>query len=201
METFAECPGGLVAMCLSNDDVFDNASEYAKRRHRNILRQDSPGFGTDGWIWKTSLPSAVKAFYRHSVFRTELACYQRLKSCGVNQIHGLDVPILEGHDEELQVIETTFVKAPYLLDFGKATLDDPPAYYRDPMDIARFHSQWKSEFGDRWPNVSAALYTLRTQCGIYYLDPRPPNINFGESDDGDEWTKEPLTDYGDDDWE
>ena len=182
-------------MFPNSNEAFVNAYNYAKGRHRNFLRQDSPGHGMEGWVWKTSIPSAIKAFYRLADFKTELACYERLKEHGVNEIHGLNVPVLEDYDEGLMVIEITFVQPPYLLDFGKATLDSPPPYLRDPEDRRRFESQWRAEFGDRWPDVNAVLNTLATKYGIYYLDPRCQNICFGDDDDNDYWLKEPPLDY------
>lgn len=149
----------------------------------------------EGKVWKTDVHSVIKAFYQPDRFQTELSCYERLKSQGVTQIHGLEVPILEHSDASLSVIEMTFVQPPFLLDFGKATLDEPPAYLRDAGDLKRFQAQWKSEFGERWPDVNAILYTLETQYGIYYLDPRPQNINFGDDPDNDDWLKEPGIDY------
>jgi hypothetical protein len=89
------------------------------------------------------------------------------------------------------------VQPPYLLDFGKAALNRPPDYLQDPKDLRRFQSQWNSEFGDRWPEVNAILYTLQSKFGIYYLDPRPQNICFDDPEsETDDWLKEPPIDYG-----
>lgn len=183
-------------MPINDDELFENASIYAKRRHRNISRQDSPGHGMEGKVWKTASHSVIKAFYRQSNFQTELSCYLRLQEYGVNRIHGLEVPMLEDFDAELLVIEMTFVRAPYLLDFGKATLDHPPDYLRDELDQRRFDSIGASEFGDKWPQVNALLYTLKNRYGIYYLDPRPQNICLDEPTSEDEnWMREPPLDY------
>lgn len=183
-------------MLINDDELFENAYNYAKGRHREILRQDSPGHGMEGRVWKTAAHSVIKAFYRRENFEIELACYQRLLEHAVNRIHGLEVPMLEDFDAGLRVIEMTFVRPPYLLDFGKASLDRPPDYLRDERDQRRFDSQGKSEFGDKWPEVNAILYTLKTSYGIYYLDPRPQNICFDEPDfDDDHWMQEPPIDY------
>ncbi|WP_148075437.1 hypothetical protein [Bythopirellula goksoeyrii] len=106
------------------------------------------------------------------------------------------MPVLEGHDVYLRVIEMTFVRPPYLLDFGKATLDHPPSYLCDEQDKRRFESLGRSEFGDQWPQVNAVLFTLKSSYGIYYLDPRPQNICLGLPDsENDDWMKEPPIDY------
>lgn len=182
-------------MAMNNDEVFENAISYAKRRQRKILRQDSPGHGMEGVVWKTSNHSVIKAFYRLEDYKTELSCYERLLEGNVNSIHGLEVPVLEDFEEITRTIEITFVQPPYILDFGKASLDHPPSYLLDPQDLRRFQSQWKSEFGDRWPEVNAILYTLQSRFGIYYLDPRPQNICFADPDEDDDWQKEPPIDY------
>lgn len=150
----------------------------------------------EGVVWKTSNHSVIKAFYRLKDYQTELSCYKRLLKHGVNMIHGLEVPMLEDHQESFRVVEMTFVQPPFILDFGKASLDQPPDYLLDPQDLNRFQSQWKAEFGDRWPDVNAILYTLKSKYGIYYLDPKPQNICFGDSEaEGDDWLKEPPLDY------
>ena len=183
-------------MISDEERIFQNACNYGKRRNKEIMRQGSPGHGMEGRVWKTTSHSVLKAFYRHESYKTELSCYERLLEHKVNSIHNLEVPVLEGFEHSLQVIEITFVQPPYLLDFGKATLDDPPEYLRDPQDLHRFQSQWKAEFGNRWPDVNALLYTLETKYGIFYLDPRPQNICFNDpEDDMDDWMKEPPIDY------
>lgn len=184
-------------MLLNEREIKTNGYRDAKSRRRNILRQDSPGDGTDGHVWKTSIHSAIKAFYRQENFNCELQCYKRLRQHGVNEIFGLNVPVLEDYDAELRVIEMTFVQAPYLLDFGKATVDAPPSHLLDPRDARRFEAEWRSEFGSRFPEVNAVLYVLQSKYGIYYLDPKPANIKLdaeGDEDD-DDWMKEPPIDY------
>lgn len=184
-------------MDFDDEQVYQNALAYAKHKQQKVLRQDSLGHGTEGWVWKISVPSAVKAFYRHDRYETELSCYRRLLEHRVDTIHGLNVPVLEGFDDHLRVIEISFVQPPYLLDFGKACLDEPPRYFQDEKQLAIFRAQWQAEFGTRWPDVNAVLYTLQEKYGIYYLDPRPANINFGDHDEDDDWLKEPTIDYTD----
>jgi hypothetical protein len=86
------------------------------------------------------------------------------------------IPYLEGHDSALQVIEMTFVRPPYFLDFGKVRLDRPPEYFYDPQLIANTMHEWRDKFGDRWKEVASALEYLKREFGIYYMDPRPGNI-------------------------
>ena len=54
--------------------------------------------------------------------------YQRLAEKKVRSINGLAVPGLMGYDVELLAIEMEVVHPPYLLDFGKAYIDEPSPY-------------------------------------------------------------------------
>jgi len=82
-----------------------------------------------------------------------------------------------GHDDDLLVVEMLVVTPPFLLDFAKAHLDSSPEF---PAETMR---EWEGEgmenFGDRWPDVKAVLWSLR-QLGIYYFDAKPGNIHFGD---------------------
>ncbi|WP_442483938.1 hypothetical protein [Aeoliella sp. SH292] len=183
-------------MLPNEREVRANAYTYAKRRGRRIRRQDKAGDGTDGYVWKTSKHSAIKAFYRQENFENELRCYKRLALHEVNQICGLNVPVLEEYDLDTRVIEVTFVQAPYLLDFGKASLDAPPSYLADEQDLKRYQSQWRTEFGSRWMEVNAVLHFLQIKYGIYYVDPKVGNIRLdAEEEDNDDWLREPEVDY------
>lgn len=166
--------------------LYENAREYAKSRYLKVLRQYRLGHGSDGSVWRSSRPSAIKAFYLQGTFDTELECYRRLKDAEVTTINGLNVPVLEGHDEELKVIEISVVEPPYFLDFGKVYLDRPPPYFYDPQKMSNARDQWRELFGKRWPEVCSALFQLRSRFGIHYVDPRPGNINFGDEDETDE---------------
>lgn len=154
-------------MLVDDNVLFQNATEYAKSIRRQVLRQDRLGHGSDGSVWKTSVPSAVKAFYRQENYEVELECYNRLKANGVEKINGLNVPVLEGFSHALKVIEITFVQPPFFLDFGKVRLDRPPSDFYDKQKLANAQSTWRDLFGPRWPDVNAVLYILRKSFGIH----------------------------------
>ncbi len=118
-------------------------------------------------MWKTSVPSAVKAFDRQETYEVELECYNRLKANGVEKINGLNVPVLEGFNHSSKVIEITFVQPPFFLDFGKVRLDRPPSDFYDKQKLANAQSTWRDLFGSRWPDVNAARYILRKNYGIH----------------------------------
>jgi hypothetical protein len=183
---------------LSDDQLFERAVEYCKSRNIRILRQDCLGYGSDGTVWRSSLPTAVKVLHRPEVFAIELECYERLKRAGVNKINGLNVPMLEGSSQALQVIEIQLVKPPYLLDFGKARIDGDLRRMYDRQLMNNAKHEWRERFPKRWQQVAGVLAVLRKQFGIHYLDPKLGNISFGDEDDDDEdWDKEPTINYDD----
>lgn len=108
---------------------------------------------------------------------------------------GWNVPVLGDWDDSRMVVEMSFVQPPYFLDFGKVWIDQPPADFYDSQKLANAQAIWRDLFGERWPDVSLALWILRTKYGIHYVDPRPGNIDFGDEDDGD-WEREPEIDMG-----
>jgi len=160
--------------------LLDRARAYA--HSRGILLQEEPrlGHGSDGSVWKTSRNSAVKAVANQPNYANELECYRRLRDAAVSHLLGFDIPVLEGFDDKLQVIEMTIVQPPYLLDFvGKVYLDAPPPYWDDMQLRTNAYQEWKERFDSRWEDVARVLGMLE-KYGIYYVDPRPGNIDVDE---------------------
>ena len=147
---------------------------YASERGFAIV--DLLGFGIDGRIYMTSVFSVVKAFEREAAYRNERDVYFRLREHGVSSVGGHAVPQLLGWDDERRVIEMSLVQPPYLLDFAKARLDEPPDCPEEVMQERRAH--WADLFGDRWPQVVHVMRELERRCGIHLLDPNPRNITF-----------------------
>jgi hypothetical protein len=165
--------------------LLGHAEQYAHARQIKILKQGRLGHGSDGAVWPTDRESAVKALYEQHVYRKELECYRRLKKAGISRLGGFDIPVLEGSDDSLLVIEMTIVEAPYLLDFGKVYLDRPPTYLYDRDMMKRVYEEWRERFGKQWTDVQLVIKLLE-RYGIYYYDPRPSNIDTGVVDDDDE---------------
>lgn len=87
------------------------------------------GSGEDGSVWRTSVNTAVKVFYRRKNYETELACYIRLSRWNdVTELSGFSVPTLVADNDELMLIEMGIVTPPWVLDFGKAYIDRPADY-------------------------------------------------------------------------
>ena len=141
----------------------------------------SIGSGNDGIVWRTSRQTAVKAFWREDTYQREKACYERLRDRHVAKVKHFKVPRLIDFDDELSVIEMELVTPPYLLDFGKAYVDYRPDYSQDALDC--WEEQYQELWGEeRWQMVRKLMASL-TLVGIYYQDPTPRNIHFGEIDD------------------
>lgn len=130
-------------------------------------------------MWRSSRGSAVKVLEREKNFLIEKECYLRLKEAGIVQLIGLAVPTLVDYDDDLMVIEIDVVQPPFLLDFGKAYVDFPPPYWGDKQIIANMHAEGREMFGKNWSRVVRVLGALQ-RFGIYYVDPKPGNISFGE---------------------
>lgn len=105
-----------------------------------------------------------------------------MKEADIHHIGLFDAPFLEDFERELQVVEISIVQPPYLLDFGKVYLDLPPTHLDDEQMLANALEEWIERFGKRWSKVNHAMKMLE-QLGIYYYDPRPGNISFGDEDD------------------
>ena len=165
-----------------NSLLLSRAEEYAHCRGIQLIGKDLLGYGSDGSVWNSSRRTAVKAIYHQKNFRHELECYRRLKVAGVRQIGIFAVPFLEDFDEELLVIEISVVQPPYLLDFGKVYLDQAPTHLYDEQMMANAEAEWQERFGKRWGKVVHAMKMLEKH-GIYYYDPRPGNVCFGDEDE------------------
>ena len=141
------------------------------------------------------MPSALKAFHHQRNYLDKLESYQRLRAADIHELSGFAVPKLIGFEDELQVIEMSIVQPPYLLDFGKVYFDRPPTDIYDSRQLKEAENYAKQLFGNQWPDVAGLLYTLRERFGIWYVDPKPANISFGDMNE-DDWEAEPGLDYG-----
>jgi hypothetical protein len=165
-----------------DSELFLRASQYADSRGIQLVGKDLLGYGSDGSVWKSSRHMAIKALYDNRRFDLELECYLRLKTEGIRHIGMFDVPFLVDFDQALLIIEISIVQPPYLLDFGKVYLDHPPTHLYDEQMMANAHVEWEERFGKRWSKVHHAMKMLE-KLGIYYYDPRPGNVCFGDEDD------------------
>ncbi len=174
------------------------AEQYAKSRCFNLLNQDCLGYGTDGAVWETDRETIVKAIERPQVYRNERDCYRRFHERGVTEIAGFGVPELADFDDQLQVIEMTFVDPPRVLDFGKVKIDSLPPYHDDSRVLANARAKWSADFGEDWSSVAMLLHVLWKDFGIYYADPSTNNVLKKHPDPGsasDDWQPSPSPEW------
>jgi hypothetical protein len=163
-----------------NSELLLRATRYADSRGIQLVGKDLLGYGSDGTVWQTSRRTAVKALHRQKNYEHELECYTRLKDAGIRKIGMFEVPRLEDFDVAELILEISIVQPPYLLDFGKVYLDQPPTHLYDEQMMANAEAEWNERFGNRWNKVRHAMRILENY-GIY--DPRPGNVCFGDEDD------------------
>lgn len=158
-------------------DLLNRAVEYTQSKGILLVREPRLGAGTDGTVWFTSVRTAVKAFERSRNYHIERDCYLRLLSRQITQIGRFAVPEMEGYRDDLLVLEMSIVQPPFLLDFGKAYLDQLPPYHSDETLMENWRAECEDLFGDNWPEVQSVLNELQGM-GIFYVDPKPANIRF-----------------------
>jgi hypothetical protein len=156
---------------MAASDLEVRARLYAEALGISIEKR--LGYGSDGCVWKTSRRTAIKVFESSKIYEVELECYRRLERAGVTEICGFAVPRLASHSDELLVVEMSLVNPPYVLDFGKVTLDRQPDY--PPATIAYAREEQKEWWGDLYPTIRSIVGRLQS-LGIFYADPKPGNI-------------------------
>jgi hypothetical protein len=90
---------------------------------------------------------------------------------------GIRDPGIARFDDESHVIEMSFVRPPFVLDFASATLDAPPDFSHDEghtlEDLVR--ERFDESKVDR---VMELYYELGRVAGVYVSDLNPHNIKF-----------------------
>jgi len=175
----------------SNSDLEARARKYEELFHLRLDFATPLGHGRDGKVWKSTVDTAVKVYAKYKPFATELACYRRLQEKRINKIMEFSIPEFVRFHGALGVIEMQVVSPPFLIDFGIATVDDPPRYSEEIM--AQERRGWKKNFGSRYPRVLTLVACLEMH-GIYYLDPHPGNIRWGDEEERGDSPSSPITD-------
>jgi hypothetical protein len=162
-----------------HEELAKRAEAYVQSRELSIDLQYPLGSGIDGCVWRTSRASALKLCERLKNYQDEAECYRRCRIAGVDRIQGFAVPKLIDADDSLMAIEMSIVRRPFLLDFGKVYLDIPPPYWDDAEIMANWHAEGREHFGEQWKAVLSLIRILESY-GIYYVDPKPGNVMFGD---------------------
>jgi hypothetical protein len=164
-------------------ELKDRAIRYAEQYSIGLDLQTPLGHGTDGSVWKSSRRSAIKALVHANNYIQERECYQRFTAAGITELLGFSIPRLLAFNDELQIIEMTLVKAPFILDFAKAYIDTQPDFSQEVWQ--EWDEQGRELFETRWNDVRKLISALR-QFGIYYLDAKPGKSS-SRNDDLDGW--------------
>ena len=159
-------------------NLIRNAQVYAARHQLRLAER--LGFGIHGIIFVAENNSqggktAIKAHRSREPYQRECEVYERLRSAGVSEILGFNVPQIIRSDDELRVIEMTVVARPFVLDFAGAYLDVPPEFPEEAW--AEWEAEKKEQFEARWPKVQAVLAALE-ELDIHMVDVSPSNIAF-----------------------
>lgn len=186
---------------MGSPEFKERVKQYAIARGL-ILEEEPLGYGTDGSVWGANRNSAVKVFALEKNYDRELRCYQRLTEHRVEEIDGLTVPKLIDFDGELLIVEIEIVEPPYLLDFGKAYIDEPSPFTQEELAIYRASLARHFRKIDL-PRINKICGMLRV-FGIEYLDAKPANIRLRSDreeaempDDDDDSDEELLMDEND----
>jgi hypothetical protein len=177
--------------------LLDRAQKYADANGIRISSIVEFGHGMDGSVWVSNRESAIKVIRNRKNYADELESYRRLQREDIRFLCGFAVPRLIGFNDELQVIEMNVVQKPYLLDFGKVHFDGEERRIFDESELSRERTAARSRYtAADWSRVAMVLHTLQSKYGIYYVDPRPTNIDCGApTKDDPDWDKEPELDY------
>jgi hypothetical protein len=164
-------------------ELMQRVSSYTQRH--GLVLGDFLGGGVQGIVFAAKSPhhltevrSAVKVHQRRPDYARERDVYRRLKQFDVTTVRGFRVPRLLGFDDELWVIEMTFVSQPFVLDFGGAYLDRAPDFSEEV--IAEWRAEKLEQFGPRWPEVQAIIWELEEEYGVILHDVHPRNVQFGD---------------------
>lgn len=130
----------------------------------------------DGIVFSTSRATAVKVYAGPERFERELAVYRRLQSHSVKSVGGFAVPQLIGFSAELQIVEMSIVRPPFILDFAGSFLDQSPDF--EPEAIEHWQAEKREEFGKHFSVAISLFEELRRRYGIYAWDLSPRNVQF-----------------------
>lgn len=153
------------------------AERYAAGRDEPVHLRRRLGEGTDGEVFETNRATAIKVCKNLKVYENERDAYLHLKRFGfTDRIGEFYLPALWGCNDDLWVVEIDFMhKAPYLIDFGKSTVNHDPEFSEETQRDNEMRG-WEL-FEGNWPRVKRLLADLES-IRLFYLDPKPGNIEF-----------------------
>lgn len=155
-------------------EILARRDEYCQRRQFDVVEEEC-AWGLDAFLWRSTAGTILKVHRYKDRFGREKRAYNRLAERGLKRIQGFRVPELAQYDDDLAILELSFVRPPYILDFVEVGLDQRPADFR--LDDPDWDAEKGRLFGRRWPDVRRLLEGLM-QYGIYYCDVHDQNIRF-----------------------
>jgi hypothetical protein len=160
-----------------NEIAIRNAATFAAQKQLEL--GERLGFGIHGIVYLAENKldcqySAVKAHSDYEPWLRERLVYERLHSISVRQILGFNVPQLIAVDKQLQIIQMTLVKRPFVLDFAGAYLDVFPDFSDEVW--AEWEAEKHEQFGNDWPLVQQIIAAFE-RLDIHLIDVTPRNIS------------------------
>jgi len=112
-----------------NEMPIPNARRYAARHQLELA--ETLGSGKDGIVLVAKHKTkpgdvAIKALRFDESYLRERQAYQRLGRTAITTVLGFNVPQLVGFDDDLQVLEMTIVKRPFVFGFCRGLPGCPP---------------------------------------------------------------------------
>jgi len=165
----------------SSKELLARAQAYCNQHGLHLLK--SLGHGMQGIVYSASRTkevheSAIKVHSQKAAYLRERDVYLRLSENNATRIRGLAIPRLLGTDDNLLIIEMALVHPPFIVDFGGAYLDEPPAHSVDPLTKQNWIEEKREQFGENWEKAQAILIDLEEKYDIYVVDVNPGNIQF-----------------------
>ena len=139
---------------MTDPELRQNAIRYLSESRPPAHLEEFLGGGTDGQVWKTSTPSAVKACWSERAYFNERDSYRRLAEFGVlDRIGDFWVSRLLGCDDHHLVVELDLMqRPPYILDFGKAQGAPAPTATEPPSGIG-----WRQRSPEPSPDIATTI--------------------------------------------
>ena len=161
-----------------NEKLLGDARLYASAHRLEIA--EPLGSGKDGIVVaarrkENAADVAIKVHRFDEMYQRERQAYERLRSRGISDVLGFNIPQFIASDDAFRVIEMTIVARPFILDFAAAYLDRRPEFSEEVW--ANWELDKREQFEAHWPKVQAILDEFE-DLRIYLLDVSPANIAF-----------------------
>lgn len=130
-------------------EAIERIQAYVAAHHLSL--NEELGRGYDGIVYATDQNTAIKGLRYEALYQRERDVYLRLEENGIETVQGCNVPKMIRSDDALWIVEMELVKAPFVLDFAGAYLDEKPDFPKSVM--ARWQREKRQQFGANWDRV------------------------------------------------